>query len=68
MYLSELGYKFIIDFEGFLRHKNNMRKNTVMKHIERLRKLINLAFKLGWIERDPFVSFKAQFIECKKNM
>ena len=33
-----LSYKFIIDFERFLRHQNSMGNNTVMKHIERLRK------------------------------
>jgi integrase/recombinase XerD len=28
MYLTELGYKFIIDFERFLRHQNDMGNNT----------------------------------------
>ncbi len=35
IFLSELSYKFIIDFERFLKHQNNMGNNTVMKHIER---------------------------------
>ncbi|WP_313791566.1 phage integrase SAM-like domain-containing protein [Allomuricauda sp. SCSIO 64092] len=46
IYLSELNYKFIIDFERFLRHQKDMGNNTVMKHIERLRKLVNLAHKM----------------------
>lgn len=72
MYLRELDYDFIIKFEKHLRghvpkdHQKKMGNNTVMKHIERLRKLINLAFKLGWIERDPFVNFKAQFIKNER--
>ena len=72
MYLRELDYNFIIKFEKHLRnhmpedHQKPMGNNTVMKHIERLRKLINLAFKLGWIERDPFVNFKAQFIKTER--
>lgn len=37
-----------------------------MKHIERFRKLINLSFKLGWIDKDPFVNFKAQFIKIER--
>ena len=72
MYLRELDYNFIIKFEKYLRnhipkdHQKPMGNNTVMKHIERFRKLINLAFKLGWIERDPFVNFKAQFIKTER--
>ncbi len=72
IYLRELDYNFIIKFEKYLRahtpedHQKPMGNNTVMKHIERLRKLINLAFKLGWIERDPFVNFKAQFIKTER--
>ncbi|WP_159427044.1 phage integrase SAM-like domain-containing protein [Formosa haliotis] len=69
LYLRELDYHFIIKFEKYLRgympvdHQKPMANNTVMKHIERFRKLINLSFKLGWIERDPFVSFKSKFIK-----
>ena len=72
IYLQELDYNFIIKFEKYLRgympkdHQKPMGNNTVMKHIERFRKLINLAFKLGWIERDPFVNFKAQFIKTER--
>lgn len=72
IYLRELDYNFIIKFEKFLRnyipkdHHKKMGNNTVMKHIERFRKLINMAFKLGWIVRDPFVNFKAQFIKTER--
>jgi len=72
MYLRELDYNFIIKFEKYLRDhkpKDNqkpMGNNTIMKHIERFRKLINLASKLGWLERDPFGSFKAQFIKTER--
>lgn len=72
LYLQELDYNFIIKFEKFLRdfipkdHQRKMGNNTVMKHIERFRKLINLAVKLGWIERDPFINFKAQFIKNER--
>ncbi len=62
MYLKELDYDFIVKFERFLRnhkptdHQKPMGNNTVMKHIERFRKLIGLAIKLGWIDRDPFAT------------
>lgn len=67
VYLSELNYQFIIDFERFLRRSEAMGNNTVMKHIERLRKLINLACKMEWLERDPFAKFKAKFVKKERD-
>ncbi len=66
LYLSELNYKFIIDFERFLRHQKNMGNNTVMKHIERFRKLVNLAHKMEWLDKDPFIKFKAKYIRKER--
>jgi integrase/recombinase XerD len=57
-------YKFLADFELFLRkykpvdHQKPMENNTVMKHIERLRKMIKMAILYEWLEKDPFVSFQ----------
>lgn len=67
--LSQLSYKFIVDFEFYLRsykpvdHHTSMGNNTVMKHIERLRKMINIAIKNEWLDRDPFAKFQARFIK-----
>lgn len=67
VFLSVLKYKFIIDFEFFLRqhvpedHHKPMGNNTVMKHIERVRKMINVAVRMEWIERDPFAAYQQKF-------
>ena len=72
LYLRELDYHFIIKFEKYLRdyvpedHQKPMGNNTVMKHIERFRKMINLSLKLGWIERDPFINFQAKFVKNER--
>ena len=67
IFLSQLKYKFITDFEFFLRqhvpedHHKPMGNNTVMKHIERFRKMINVAIRMEWIERDPFAAYQQKF-------
>lgn len=43
-----------------------MGNNTVMKHIERFRKMITLAYKLEWISRDPFIKFEAKFEKVER--
>jgi integrase len=71
-FLSELNYKFILDFESYLRqvkdkHGNkSMANNGVMKHLERFGKMVNLAVKLEWIERNPFHSFQLKFDKVER--
>lgn len=37
-----------------------------MKHIQRLRKMVTLAFHLEWTDRDPFVKFKPHLISKER--
>ncbi|QCX39029.1 site-specific integrase [Aureibaculum algae] len=67
IYLKQLNYRFIIDFEQFLRNYNPTTKrktltnNGVMKHLERFKKMINLAIKLEWLVKNPFSRFQLRF-------
>jgi integrase len=67
IYLKQLNYKFIIDFEQFLRKVKNkqvkfmLTNNGVMKHLERFKKMVNLAIKLEWINKNPFQKFQLKF-------
>ncbi len=65
--LSTIDYKFIMEFEVFLRswepidHHRPLQNNGVMKHMERFHKMINLARKLQWMTNDPFSSYRFRF-------
>ncbi len=65
--INDIDYKFIIDFETFLRnhqpkdHQKPLNNNGVMKHLIRLRKMTTLAFKLQWISKDPFKNYKFRY-------
>lgn len=67
VFLKDLDYKFLCDFECYLYaywplgHPKAMSQNTIMKHIQRLRKMVTLAYHMEWIERDPFVRWKPTF-------
>jgi site-specific recombinase XerD len=64
IYLHQLDFKFVKDFEVYLRnhqpkdHQKPLNNNGVMKHIIRLRKMINLALNLGWMDQEPFAGYK----------
>lgn len=72
IYLSKLTFRFLVDFEKFLRlyvpedHQKKMENNTVMKHIQRLRKMVTLAYKMEWIDKDPFIKFKPTYIKNER--
>ena len=67
IFLSSLNYQFITEFEFFLRtcepldKSNPPTNNGVMKHMERLRKMVTLAYKMEWIPKDPFAQYKLRF-------
>jgi site-specific recombinase XerD len=67
IFLKELNYKFLCDFECYLSsywpvgHPKAMSQNTTMKHIQRLRKMVTLAYHIEWIVKDPFVRWKPTF-------
>lgn len=66
VYLSELNYQFLVEFEHFIRlhplkENDPLENNGLMKHIERLKKLTNLVFRLGWMSKNPFELYKLKF-------
>ncbi len=65
--LKQLNYAFVTDFEHFLRNYRDSKKrlllgnNGVMKHLERFKKMLNLAVKLEWMDKNPFNQFQLKY-------
>jgi len=70
--LAELNYKFILDFETFLSkhqpkdHQKPLHNNGIMKHIERLCKMVNMAVTMDWLAKDPFAKYKQHFDKVER--
>ncbi len=43
-----------------------MGHNTVMKHLQRLRKMVSLAYKMEWLDKDPFIKFKPSYKKVER--
>jgi len=71
--LKQLNYKFITDFENHLINGPELQKgkkctnNGAMKHLERLRKMVNLAVRLEWLDKDPFVNYKKRYKKTERS-
>ncbi|MET0635191.1 MAG: site-specific integrase [Chitinophagaceae bacterium] len=72
MFLEELNFQFITEFELFLRTtkpllaNSPLTQNGIMKHMERFRKMVTLAVKLQWPDKDPFVHYRLSFKKVER--
>jgi len=62
--LKDVNFKFISDFENFLRdyqpekNKKSIGNTGAMTHLIRLKKMLNLAISLDWIGKNPFFGYR----------
>jgi len=72
MLLADLKFEFITAFEFFIR--NNPIKQTdpctnngTMKHLERLKKIMNWAVRNEWIKTNPFIHYKLKYKHSERS-
>ena len=58
--LQELNYSFIEGFSTFLRKEYSQRKNTAVKYLRCLKRVVNIAIANRYLTFDPFLNFKVQ--------
>lgn len=58
IYLYELNYYFMTEFEAFLRNKFDNSTTTCYKHYQRLTRMIRNAMHKGYMEKFPFDNYK----------
>jgi site-specific recombinase XerD len=47
-------------------YQKQIGNNAVMKHIQRLRKMVTLAYHLEWLDRDPFSKFRQKLTKTNR--
>lgn len=65
--LNELNYAFITEFEFYLKSVKRIGHNTTMKYLRNFKKIVLLALKNEWIDRDPFARYQMSLKEVKKD-
>jgi site-specific recombinase XerD len=58
---KELEESFLSDFDAFARRKWNCKTNAVLKHLQRIGKVVKKAVIKGWLEKNPFSSYEAKW-------
>ncbi len=58
--VKDVNHKFITGFEYYLKTERNCSHNTAIKYITNFKKIIRIAFANDWIDKDPFLHWKAK--------
>lgn len=72
--LRSVDYKIILDFENFLRkhkptdHQRPLTNNGMLKHMERFKKILNLAVKMDLLEKNPFDKYQFKFHRYERDV
>ncbi|MBC9798284.1 site-specific integrase [Sinomicrobium weinanense] len=61
--LNKLKYSFIEDYEYYLKTEKNLQQSTINKAIQRFRKVIRYAVAQDYMDKDPFMLYKAKRVK-----
>lgn len=68
IYLWELNFQFINDFEHYLKVVVKLSNNSAMKYLQCLKAIVNSAVKSAFIQRNPFIGFSCSYVEVKRDV
>lgn len=57
IYLHELSGKFIFQLDAYLRTKQGLHHNAVVKNMQQLKRVIKVAVQNEWLDHDPFTGY-----------
>ncbi|WP_299524905.1 site-specific integrase [uncultured Lutibacter sp.] len=61
--LNKLRLQFLFDFDYYLKTEKNHKQITVNKNIQRFRKSVKVAVAEGYLDKDPFLLYRAKHIK-----
>jgi site-specific recombinase XerD len=64
--IKDIDHAFITEYEFFLRSVRKCANNTAVKYIKNFKKIIKICISNGWLDKDPFVNYKAKIREVER--
>jgi hypothetical protein len=62
-----IDHEFITSYDFYLRSERNCNNNSTVKYIKNFKKIILICIDNGWLDKDPFVRYKAKVKEVKRD-
>jgi len=64
--LCDLDYQFVEKLAHYFKTVRKCNHNSTIKYIKNLKKVITLAVKRNWLDKDPFANFSVKLEETKR--
>lgn len=58
--IKDIDHDFITNYEFYLRSEKKCANNSAVKYIKNFKKIIRICLASGWLDKDPFISYKAK--------
>ena len=58
--IKDIDHAFITEYEFYLRSERKCANNSAVKYIKNFKKIIRICIANGWLDKDPFVNYKAK--------
>jgi integrase len=58
--VKAVDHDFISNYEFYMRSEKKCANNSAVKYIKNFKKIIRICLASGWLEKDPFVNYKAK--------
>ena len=58
--IRDINHEFITNYDFFLRSVRHCANNTTVKYVKNFKKIVRICIANGWLEKDPFVKYKAR--------
>lgn len=66
-FVSNVNHEFIQEFDHYLRTVRNCANNTTVKYLKNFKKIIREAIAKGYLNIDPFLSYKVKLKKVDRN-
>lgn len=65
--ITLIDHEFITSYDFYLRSERGCCNNTAVKYIKNFKKIIRICIANGWLEKDPFINYKAKVKAVKRD-
>lgn len=65
--IKKIDHAFITEYEFYLRTQRGCNNNSAVKYIKNFKKIVLLCLANGWLDKNPFVSYKSKLDEVEKD-
>jgi integrase len=64
--IDDIDYRFVRDFDYYLKTDYGVRINTAVQMVKKLRTVVKIAYEIGWVRRDPFIAYRVRHEEVHR--